>query len=292
MSTATQQDRSTDRTQTQPGSIVPVLWQLQISHYVEKVRWALDYKRVSHLRRTLLPGLHLSKAKRLTGDTSTTPVLTIGRRSIGDSTRIIAAIEDQWPEPPLYPQDPTQRRRALELEEFFDEELGPHIRRAVYHELLPHPELVVPLFTHGRPAVTRAVLRIGFPMLRAAMRHRFEISPEAAANSRAKMVAAINRLEREISPNGYLAGESFTVADLTAAALFYPVARPAEFPYPMVTDDDLPASWREFLDSLAQRPGGQWISEIYRRHRGASSELTPADAGLLRLSSLVTLRER
>jgi len=30
--------------------------------------------------------------------------------------------------------------------------------------------------------------------------------------------------------------ESFTVADLTAAALFYGVARPPEFPYPMVAD--------------------------------------------------------
>ena len=282
MSAFTRQDRSTDRTQTQPGSIVPVLWQLQISHYVEKVRWALDYKRVSHLRRTLLPGLHLSKAKRLTGDTSTTPVLTIDRRSIGDSTRIIAAIEDQWPQPPLYPENPTQRRRALELEEFFDEELGPHIRRAFYHELLPHPELVVPLFTHGQPAATRAVLRTGFPVLRAAMRHRFEISAEAAAISRAKMVAAIDRLERELSPSGYLVGDSFTVADLTAAALSFPIARPAEFPYAIVADDDLPASWREFLDSLGQRPGGQWISETYRRHRGASAELIPAEAATLR----------
>ena len=58
MSTSTQQDRPTVRRQTQPPPIVPVLWQLQISHYVEKVRWALDYKRVPHVRRTLLPGLH------------------------------------------------------------------------------------------------------------------------------------------------------------------------------------------------------------------------------------------
>ena len=56
MSTSAQQDRSTDRTPTQPVSIAPVLWQLQISHYVEKVRWALDYKRISHVRRTLLRG--------------------------------------------------------------------------------------------------------------------------------------------------------------------------------------------------------------------------------------------
>ena len=259
--------------------VLPVLWQLQISHYVEKVRWTLDYKRVPHVRRTLLPGLHVLKTQRQTGDTSTTPVLTVKGCSTGDSSRIIALIEERWPHPPLYPEDPAQRRRALELEEFFDEELGPHIRRAFYHELLPHPELVVPLFTDGQPSAARALLRAGFPMLRVAMRRRFEINANAAANSRAKMVAAMDRLEREISPSGYLVGDSFTVADLTAAALFYLVPRPAGFPYAMVADDDLPGSWREFLDSLAHRPGGQWLAEIYRRHRGASAELTPAKAG-------------
>jgi hypothetical protein len=29
----------------------PVLWHLEISHYNEKVRWALDYKGVAHVRR-------------------------------------------------------------------------------------------------------------------------------------------------------------------------------------------------------------------------------------------------
>jgi glutathione S-transferase len=256
---------------------VPVLWQLQISHHVEKVRWALDYKRVPHIRRTLLPGLHPSKARRLTGDTSTTPVLTIDGRSIGDSTRIIAAIEEGWQQPPLYPEDEAGRRRALELEECFDEELGPHLRRAFYHELLPHPELVVPLFTHGHPLAAQ-ILRAGFPVLRVAMRHRMVINPETAATSRAKMVAAMDRLEREISTSGYLVGESFTVADLTVAALFYGVARPPEFPYPMMAHDDLPDAWRELSDSLAQRPGGQWVTEISHRHRGRSAELTPGQS--------------
>ena len=257
---------------------IPVLWQLQISHYVEKVRWALDYKRVPHIRQSLLPGLHAIKAKRLTGDTSTVPVLTLRGRSIGDSTRIIAALEERWPQPPLYPEDAALRRRALELEEFFDEQLGPYIRRAFYQELLPHPELVVPLFTEGRSLATRTLLRAVFPILRVAMRRRFEISSESATHSRAKIIAALDRLEREISPSGYLVGDSFTVADLTAAALYYPVARSASFPCAMVADDDLPAPWREFLDSLAQRPGGRWIAEIYRQHRGGSAELTPAEA--------------
>ena len=74
------------------------------------------------------------------------------------------------------------------------------------------------------------------------------------------MVAALDRLEREISPGGYLVGDSFTVADLTAAALFYPVARPPQFPYAQVAKEDLPASWRDILDSLAHRPGGRWVA--------------------------------
>ena len=251
-----------------------MLWQLQISHYNEKVRWALDYKRVPHLRRSLLPGLHRLKARRLTGDCVTTPVLTLDGRSIGDSTRIIAAIEDRWPEPPLYPEDEAGRRRVLELEEFFDEELGPHIRCAAYHELLAHPGTLIPLFTHGQPLPARMLVWAGFPALRVGMRRTLEIDAEKADASREKAVAAMDRLEGEIAPSGYLAGDSFSVADLTAAALFYPVARPPEFPYPSVTEP--PESAREFLDSLARRPGGEWVTEMYRRHRGGPS---PGDGG-------------
>ena len=35
----------------------PVLWHIKISHYNEKVRWALDYKRVMHKRRAPLAAL-------------------------------------------------------------------------------------------------------------------------------------------------------------------------------------------------------------------------------------------
>jgi glutathione S-transferase len=262
---------------SEPGQKVeslPVLWQLQLSHYVEKVRWALDYKCVPHIRRSLLPGVHVREARRLTGDTSTAPVLTIEGRSIGDSTRIIGAIEQRWPQPSLYPADPAQRRRALELEEFFDEELGPHIRRAFYSELLGQSELLVPLFTNGDPAAAQT-LRMALPALCAGIRQRFDVTAEKAAESRAKTVAAMDRLERELSPTGFLVGDCFTVADLTAAALFYPVARPPEFPYAMVADDGLSESWRMFHTSLAQRPGGRWVAATYRRYRGRSAEVAP-----------------
>jgi glutathione S-transferase len=256
-----------------PEAVLPVLWQLPLSHYNEKVRWALDYKRIAHMRCSLLPGAHAVKAQRLTGDVSTTPVLTIDGQSIGDSTRIIAAIEQRWPDPPLYPEQPSLLGRALELEEFFDEQLGPHIRRVVYAVLVNHPELLVPLFARDDEQASERLLE-RFPALRAGIEARFEITAETAAQSRTAVIAAMDRLEREISSSGYLVGASFTIADLTAAALLYGVARPPEFPYAMISHHDLPASLREFVDSLAQRSGGQWVAQMYRRHRGRSTEVT------------------
>jgi glutathione S-transferase len=245
----------------------PVLWQLQISHYNEKVRWALDYKRIPHTRRSLLPGVHMLIARRLAG-IDTTPVVTIEGNSIGDSSAILAALEERWPEPPLMPENALQRRRALRLEEFFDEELGPHIRRALYWELLMRPDLVLPLFTNGQNVAARTLIRGSFPVLKVGMRRTMNIHEDPAAESRDKVVEALDLLEKELDGRDYLVGNSFSIADLTAASLFYPLAGPPpEYPYPTIAAESVSEAAREFMDSLTDRPGADWVAEMYRRHR-------------------------
>src|SRR5881398_849834 len=83
---------------------LPVLWHLKVSNYNEKARWALDFKRVPHVRRAAVPGRHAPIAEELTGG-RTFPVLVFDDRAIGDSTRIIEALERRFPDPPLYPAD-------------------------------------------------------------------------------------------------------------------------------------------------------------------------------------------
>jgi glutathione S-transferase len=244
----------------------PVLWQLQISHYNEKVRWALDYKRIPHTRRSMLPGVHQVILKRKAG-VITSPVLELDSEAIGDSSAILQRIEERWPEPRLIPEDPQEREDALWLEDYFDEELGPHIRRAVYYELLPHPEVVIPLFTDGASTRSKAVLRAGFPVLRMGMRRFFDIHEDTAAYSRDKTVEALDTLERELGDKDYLVGDNFSIADLTAASLFYPLALPPEFPYRSPSLDELPDGAREWLASMMDRPGAKWVGEMYRRHR-------------------------
>jgi len=249
---------------------LPVLWQFTGSHFNEKARWALDFKGVAHLRRSLLPGPHLLRIRRMTGQTAV-PVLEIEGRVIHDSTRIIQALEQVCPEPPLYPRSEAERRRALELEDFFDEELGPHIRRAAFYELLGHPDLMVGLFSHESGSAARAAYRASFPLLRAVLRRALDIDADTAELSRRKTLAALDRIEAELGPSGYLVGDRFTVADLTAAALASPLVDPPEFPYPQPRS--LPRPMIELRESLAGRKAFGWVRDIYRRHRGNSAQV-------------------
>ena len=57
------------------ASSTPVLWQIKVSHYNEKARWALDYKRVPHKRRAPLPLVGSTPAALATTRRPTFPVL-------------------------------------------------------------------------------------------------------------------------------------------------------------------------------------------------------------------------
>jgi glutathione S-transferase len=248
----------------------PVLWQFRASHFNEKVRWALDWKGVPHVRRSLLPVWHVPRMLWLTWQTQT-PALELDREVVTDSTRILERLEALHPEPALYPADPAQRRRAVELEAFLDEELGPHIRRVFFFEFLDHSDYAAELFATGEEPATRARYRAWFPVSRALMRVTMGIDQRRVEESRRHVETALDRLDGEISPSGYLVGERFSVADLTAAALLAPAVLPPEFPYTL--PPDAPDSVTRYRDALATRRAFTWASEMYRRHRGRSAEV-------------------
>ena len=153
----------------------PVLWHIPVSHYSEKARWALAYKSVEHERRAPPPGVHIPVAIALTRSLRPTfPVLQLDGRGIGDSTAIIAALEERYADrPPLYPPDPGERRRALELEDYFDEQLGPQIRLLAWHDLIGDSgDGMGPVAAATLPERLRDVapLRAGADRLRRALR--------------------------------------------------------------------------------------------------------------------------
>ena len=107
----------------EPTFMTLELWHFKFSHYNEKVRWALDHKAIEHERHVLVPGFHVPTVLRLTGQPCT-PVIAWDGETVWDSTAIIAKLEERVPEPALYPEDPSERERALALEDWFDENVG------------------------------------------------------------------------------------------------------------------------------------------------------------------------
>jgi glutathione S-transferase len=248
------------------GNHKPTLWHIWISPYSEKVRWALRLKSVEHERRAPLPGIHMGVALRLTrGRQVTFPVLELDGKRIGDSTAIIAALEQRYPEPALYPDDPDERRRALELEDWFDEELVPYLRRLFFFELsrdrkrldrfvssLAPPRLARFQRTGAVSASTFTALRFGTA---------FRGPAEAA---RTKVLVALDRLETELGDSDYLVGDRFTVADLTAAASLHPLVLPPGGP---ITAEVAAEDHLRFRETLRDRSGFRWVESIYSRHR-------------------------
>jgi glutathione S-transferase len=252
------------------NAATPILWHLKVSHFNEKARWALDYKGVPHVRRAAIPGRHEAIAKRLAG-TVTFPVLVLDGEAIGDSTRIIEALERRHPDPPLYPADPVARQRALEIEDFFDEELGPHSRLLVISRILPNATLFLGTFAPGLPRHRRIRARMMFPLIRRRVVKTFAIDDANIELAWAKVRAAGERFRAELQPSGYLVGDGFTVADLTVAALVAPAVAPVQFPYPQPQRGH--PLLAELRDAFAETGLLEWAHERYSRHRGHSAEI-------------------
>jgi glutathione S-transferase len=249
---------------------LPVLWHIPVSHYNEKVRWALDLKGVEHERRAPPPPAHMAVARWLTrGRANTFPVLVLDGRAIADSTAIIGALERRYPDPPLYPEDPLQRERALALEDFFDEGLGPAARLLAFHEMRKDPEAISAFAATLLPralAGNARVRRLAGSGASAFSNARYRVeADQAAANARTKVVAALDRLEAELDRGGgeYLVGDAFTVADLTAASLLVPVVQPREGP----ELPELPEPYHAFVEPLRERRGFRWAEDVFARHR-------------------------
>jgi glutathione S-transferase len=250
---------------------VPLLWHIPLSHFNEKVRWTLDYKRVAH-RRQVLGADYLIRAWRATGR-GTLPILFLDGRAIGDSTQIIAALERRYPEPPLYPGEAAARQHALALEDHFDEQLGPALRAAIITPLFRHdPDLALRVLTTGMPDKAYQRLRPLVRIFPAFYRLRHRIREAKLEADRAAVNAALDRIEQERQGRAYLVGGAFTVADLAAAAMLSPLLQPPEIQYPLRVT--LPPYLQDYRATLLRHPAMQWATGIYRLHRGHSAEVS------------------
>lgn len=249
---------------------LPRLLHFRISHYNEKVRWALDLKHVAHVREALVPGFHVPRVRFLTKQNKV-PVLVLDGEPWAGSAQILDILERRWPSPPLYSDDPTLRERALALERHFDDQVAPEVRRLFWSYYFDHPAECARLATDGFGGGSYATFRALYWVLKPAMKRSMGSDAASVEAAREHLQGHFEHLERELGGREYLVAGEFGVADLTAAAILSPVVRPREFPYP--PPEPWPAGLRELRESVRRRAGFEWVEAIYARHRGASAEV-------------------
>ncbi len=241
-----------------------VLHQFRASHFNDKVRWALAFKGLKHRRVSYLPGLHSKPMQALSGQRQT-PVLVLDGKAIADTSAIIAALETAVPMPALYPSDPALREKALSIEKRLDAELGPATRTVAFSVLLDELDFMVRLFGHGEPWLKRFIYRRMVPRAKPMVARVNGVNPENIARSFKAVDETLDWIASETRNRTYLVGDSFSVADLAAAALMAPICElehPDMCPRPPVPEamDALYARWRK-------HPGIAWVKARYRENR-------------------------
>ncbi len=191
-----------------------LLLQFSTSHYCRKARLALGYKCISYQVENLTPALHILRVKPLSGS-HTVPVLLPQLKNcpavVADSTEIIRFLEAYRPDPPLYFADfadPVPQKEALRLEDYFDEFIGAAARFVYYQFRANEGKQIDPSL------MSQAVIAI--------VRLQYGINADSAKVAAEKIADAIAMLS-EFWQDGYLIGDRFSAADLTAAALLSPL---------------------------------------------------------------------
>jgi glutathione S-transferase len=243
-----------------------VLHMFPASHFNEKARWALDWKGLAHVRIPYLPGPHAPQLQRLSGQPQT-PVLVMNGAAIAGSASIVDALERTFPQRPLYPADPTLCERALEVQRRFDAEVGPAVRTVVFAEMLPELDYLCAMFTKGQPSWKRRFYRATAPLVRPLMAKGNGVTPDNVPRALARTERALDEAAALIGPSGQIAGDAFSVADLTVASLLAPLV---SLDHPdMARPQPVPARVEAMTARFADHDAIAWVRAQYAKHRPA-----------------------
>lgn len=203
------------------------LYKLHWSHYVEKVRWALDFKQLPWRGIDIVA--FTKKEMRRFDCAQTVPLIhdTATGVAISDSSPIIRYLDETYPERALFPAEPTLREKTWQWMLELDSTLGLHARRLGYTQLImEYPGALPRLFMTDVAGgwFTRPVLRaLAAPVLGAMLTKRFRFHRNREDRVYEKLQAQLIPIAKLLESQDHLVGDRFTAADITLACLLRPL---------------------------------------------------------------------
>jgi glutathione S-transferase len=244
----------------------PLLIAIAISHYCEKVRWAMDYLDIDYVEEDHAPLFHRQYTARYGG--TTVPVLVTDKQTLVDSHDIMHYLDTVAVDKQLYPQDVELRHQAETLEELFDQKLGVATRNWGYYYAIQKPLKLAIAWGMNAPRSEKIRCMIAFPKIPGLLKRYYnvtEASKKAALQDIKEVFTVVN--QRLNSGQQYLVENCLSSADITFAALASPVIRPEYHPVYDSRLSKLPVEIVAVIEELRETPAGALVMRMYREHR-------------------------
>jgi glutathione S-transferase len=243
------------------------LYTFAMSHYSEKIRWALDVSKVPYREQCMSPVFHMAPALKMGKRGQTTlPVLASKAEAIQDSPRILDWLNQQHLIDALLPPAHAKEMRAVEQR--FNA-IGKDVARLLYVRSFGKADAhIIKLWTdHASPAQARFI-RLGYPLIRWGFCRKLKINAKTGLRAEQRIEAEVRWLDERLKDGRtFLVGDRFSVADITAAALLAPIACPTE--HPVYGDAQYKQAMKDATTPWQGRPAIDWVLNLYREHRGA-----------------------
>jgi glutathione S-transferase len=237
----------------------------KVSHYCEKVRWAMDRLNIPYSEEFQMPPLHRLRTMRLGG--SSVPMLLRDGQVFKDSAEILAYLDRlAAPDSKLYPTEFADEIR--ELEAIFDTKLGAAARQWAYFYILPDRSLMKNLWCAGVPTWQRWFFPATFSYTQSLVNRGYQISAENAKTAYGQIQEIFADVGDRLSDGRkYLVGNSFSAADLTFACLAAPLVAPPEYGGILPDSSQLPKEMVSQMQVLQETIAGQYALRLYREER-------------------------
>lgn len=203
------------------------LYKLHWSHYVEKARWALDFKRLPWRGIDIVA--FTKKEMQRFDCPQTVPLIhdTATGVAISDSSPIIRYLDETYPGQPLFPTDPAERDQVWQWMLRLDSTLGLYARRLGYTQVIMEcPQTLAQLFMPnvcGGLFTRRGWRRLAAPVLGMMLTLRFHFHRNRQDGVYEALETLLLPIAKGLQHHHYLVGGQFTAADITLASLLRPL---------------------------------------------------------------------
>ncbi|HIK19392.1 MAG TPA: glutathione S-transferase family protein [Leptolyngbyaceae cyanobacterium M33_DOE_097] len=194
------------------------LYQFEMSHYSEKVRFILDYKNLPYRKIEVTPGIGQIDLMRMSGQRQV-PVLKDGNEVIADSTAIADYLDRQYPDHPLIPDDPKQKGLCLLIEQWADESIGLNARKAMIGALNRDQAFRKAFLPQSLPDPLRSLVGSVPREVLDVLGLGLGLTPDAIKSAEDALKRDLTALCFILREQPYLLGEQPTLADFAVAAL-------------------------------------------------------------------------